>query len=277
MKPVNLLPSGGVEVVVASSAAGKPNMGAIGGAVAGGVALVAIAGYFAFARVDSIKSEADQFTQQATAATSETTSTRSQIQSLGQPVVDSDVELAKGAEKVLVSAYTERRDYVKAIRETLTLVEGTGGWYSYIDIASNVDSSGGGGKTIELHGFFPSKDAMAAFNERINSAVTIRDADTIEIKQKRRYVGGRMRMFWWVKLSANLVDTVPPYVSDPTAAPANKTDGTTVSDAGDDLTLSLGDINAAVKKKQQAKQAAPATPKNPFDVAATVAAGGSSK
>jgi Tfp pilus assembly protein PilN len=196
-------------------------------------------------------------------------------------VVDSDVELAKGAEKVLVSAYTERRDYVKMVKEMMTLIEGTGGWYTYIEGSSNGnDSAGGdnGGKAITLKGLFRTKEALAAFNERIESASTIKEADTVEIKQVRRYDGGKYRSFWHFVITANLVDTIPPFVSDPSAAPANKTSGTTVSDGGaDDLTLSLGSIDEAVAKKRKAKAApTPAAPQNPFDVAATVAAGSGS-
>jgi Tfp pilus assembly protein PilN len=279
MKPVNLLPAKS-EVVKVSS--GPANRGLIGGVVAGSVAVVAVAGYFAMARVDSVKSETGQLTTTASSATTETASVRSQIQSLGQPVVDSDVELAQGAEKVLVAAYTERRDYPLMLREVLGVMEGTGGWYTSIEASSTPAENG---KTVTLKGYMPTRDKVAALNENLEATKSIKEAVTDKLTTKRKYaLDGKRKLGTYIlfELTAQLVDQVPPYVADESAAlPTSGTDGTTVNDGGDSLALSLDSFDAASATKQGPKVAAkptePSKPKNPFDLAATVAAGGSTK
>ena len=78
MKPVNLVPS---DAPVVAAASAGPNVGMIGGAAVGMLAVVVVAGYFAFSRVDSIKSETAAAQQRTNDATTQTASTRSQIQS----------------------------------------------------------------------------------------------------------------------------------------------------------------------------------------------------
>ncbi|MCW2961030.1 MAG: hypothetical protein JWM90_1417 [Thermoleophilia bacterium] len=283
MKPVNLIPIG-AEPSAAVASGAKPNMGVIGGSIAGVVAVLAIAGYFAMARVDSVKSETNQFTTSATSATTETASVRSQIQSLGQPVTDTDTQLAEGAEKVLVSAYTERRDYVEMMRELMAAMEGTGGWYESIEASSIGGQTEPGVKSVTLKGYFPSKELLASFNERIEASRSLRGADTLEIKSTRKFSNDAKRkqgVYWGFTTTANLVDNEAPFVADPSAEGEKAgTDGTTVSDTTA-LTLSLGSLNAitatAKKPKAAATPVIPAAPKNPFDLAATAAAGGSTK
>ncbi|MCB0879128.1 MAG: hypothetical protein KDC46_09140 [Thermoleophilia bacterium] len=269
MKPVNLVPAD-APVVVAS--AGKPNMGMIGGAIAGVVAVVAVAGYFAMARVDSVKSEADAANAAATAATTEAASTRAAVQSLGQPIVDSDKQLAQGAEQVVVAAYTERYDYVLLAQELRGIMEGTNGWYESVT-ASSSPGDNESGKGVEITGYMPTKELAASFNERMNGTRSLDDATVASLESVKlaSVKTRRTATYWKFTINANLIDTKAPYAAGADGGSAG--DGTTVGDGGDDgssLTLSL----EPKPKPKASKPAEPAKPRNPFDVAATAARGG---
>lgn len=266
MKPVNLLPT---DVAVKSPNAGKPNMGMIGGAVAGVVAIAVVAGYFGMARVDSIKSEQAAADQRAQAATAEVASLNSQIQSIGQPIVDSDKQLAQGAEQVFVSAYTERYDFVLLAAELRAIMEGTGGWYDKIT-ATSASEDADSGSTVKITGYMPSKELMAAFNERMKATKTMAGAETVFIKSERLadIDTRRAGIYYKFTVIATFVDTVSPRADGGSVDTAG---GTPVAGGGsEELSLSLDP-----KPKPKPTAAKPSKPKNPFDVAATVAGGGS--
>ncbi len=283
MKPMNLTPSDSAAAVKVAGA-GKPNLGMIGGVAAGVVAVAAIGGYFAMARVDSVKSETDAANQRAQQAQTETTAARAQIQSIGQPVVDSDKQLAQGVEQVLVSAYTERFDFVLLAKELRGIMDGTGGWYESVDASRTAGSADGSesGKSVTIVGYMPTKELAASFDQRANGTKSLADADftslqtvhLTDLKSKRRAT------YWKFTIEATLVDTKAPYADGGGGSAAS--DGTTVGDSSADsgsLTLSL-DPEPSVKtvkplKKAEPKQPAePAKAKNPFDLAASAARGG---
>src|SRR5690606_34503130 len=100
-------------------------------------------------------------------------------ESLGQPVVDSDRQLAQGAETVLVSAYGERHDFVRLADDLRAIMEGTGGWYQHIEATSATSDDG---VEVKITGFMPTKELMATFNERVNGTKTMQNAQTVAIK-----------------------------------------------------------------------------------------------
>lgn len=269
MKPVNLYP---VDLPV-NAEPGAPNMGLIGGAAAGVVALVVVGAFFAMARVDSIKSETGKLGTDTTSAQQETQSIEAQIQSVGIPVVDSDKQLAESAEKTLVSAYTERVEFGLMAQELQAIMAGTGGWYTTVRASAvgSVDSSGSDGSTVSIEGFLPTAEQAASFNERVNSTRTLTDAATVNVttvtlaKKKGRKVG----RYFQFKVTAKLVDTLKPYSS--TAAKMENL----VADTGGDPKLSL-DPDPVVKPvvRAAAKPATPVAPTNSFAVAAAAAARG---
>lgn len=268
MKPVNLAP-GDAPVVVASG--GKPNLGMIGGAIFGVVAIVAVAGYFAMARVESVKSETTAANEAATNATSETEAVRAQVASLGQPVVDSDKQLAQGQEQIVVSAYTERHDFVQLAQELRGIMQGTGGWYEQIEATSAGSSDG---KAVKITGVMPTEELAASFEERVNATRTLDDAEitTLESVRLTEIKSRKRGTYWKFSIEANLVDTEAPFVAG--SSPSDAT-GTTVGDGsggGDSLTLSLEPKPKPKAATNAPKQ--PAKPKNPFDVAASAARGG---
>jgi hypothetical protein len=273
VKPVNLLPSD--LAVVASSEPTKPNLGMIGGAAAGLVALVAVAGYFAMARVDSVKSETAALQQRATEATNETTAVKSQVASLGQPVVDSDRQIAQGAEQVLVAAYTERHDFVQLAQELRGIMEGTGGWYTSVEASSTGDGDVGseGGKAVTISGYMPNGKLAASFEERVNATRTLADAEVTLLKSERLtdLDTKRPATYWKFTIAADMVDTVAPSASDGGLGGSDAT-GTTVGSGGassNTLTLSLD------PEPRATAAARPATkPRNPFGVAAAAAVRG---
>ncbi len=275
MKPVNLLPG---DSPVVAAAPGKPNMAALGGAAAGLLALVVVAGYFAFARVDSVKSETAAKTQAAQAATEETAAVNSQVASLGQPVVDSDKQLAQGQEAILVSAYGERHDFPELAAELQGIMEGTGGWYESIKAsAPGADANATeGGKAVVIKGVMPNGKLAAAFEERVSATRTLANAEITSIKsivltEVKSKANAR---YWAFTVQADLVDTVAPSADG--AGGTGDPNATTVGSGGSgELKLSLV---AKPKPKQAAKKAdtpaTPAKPKNPFDVAAAAAVRG---
>lgn len=274
MKPVNLLPG---DAPVVSTEPAKPNLGMIGGALAGLVAIVGVSGYFAMARVDSVKSETGAAQARATEATEEAAAVRSQIESLGQPVVDSDRQLAQGAEQVLVSAYTERHDFVRLADDLRAIMEGTDGWYQHVTASS---AAGEDGTEVTIVGFMPTKELMATFNERANATKTLKDAVTVGIETVRLIdvANKRPGIYFKFTMTASLVDTVAPSVDGDTGAGATSDGtGTTVGNgSGGDgsINLSLDPEPVEKPRASAAKPAKPAKPKNPFDVAASVAGGG---
>lgn len=273
MKPVNLLPS---ESAVVSANAGKPNIAALGGAAFGFIAIVGVAGYFAMARVDSVKSETTAITARATEATTETGAVNSQVASLGQPVVDSDKELARGQEAVLVAAYTERHDFPELAAELQGIMEGTGGWYEEITASSAGGSDAGGGevtKAVEIVAIMPTEQLAAAFGERASATRTLANAEitALESTTLTDVDSKRNAVYWRFTIQADLVDTVAP-----SAGGAGGTDPALVGNGGSgsgELTLSL-DSKPKPKAVAPTKPAKPAKPKNPFDVAAAAAVRG---
>lgn len=277
MKPVNLLPG---DAPVVSVNAGKPNLGMIGGAAAGFVVIVAVVGYFAMARVDTVKSEARAAQDQAAQATSDTTAVRSRIQSLGQPAVDADRQLAQGAEQVLVAAYTERHDFVKLSRE-LRGIMGTNGWYVSVEAATS-DGEDGSGPGVKVTGYMPSKELAASFDERADSQSSMANASIVGLSSERLINLGTKKpgIYWKFTMKADLVDTVSPSSSAVGGATAGSTTGTTVGGGSNTPTLSLDPrppkpvAPKPVAAAEAAKSTAPAKPKNPFDVASAVAGRG---
>jgi Tfp pilus assembly protein PilN len=274
MKPVNLMPPDSPVAVKAT--AGKPNMGLIGGIAVGLVAVVGVGGYFAMARVDSVKSEADAANQRAQQASSETQATRAQIQSIGQPVVDSDKQLAQGTEQVLISAYTERYDFVLLAKELRAIMD-PNGWYESIDASSVGGGEDESGKAVTIVGYMPTKELAAGYDQRVNGTRSLADAEfsSLETVHLTTLKSKRPGIYWKFTLTANLVDTKAPYAGD--AGGAAGADGTAVGDSGDSGTLTLSldpEPKAASAPKKQSAPAEPAKPKNPFDVAASAARGG---
>ncbi len=275
MKPVNLLP--GDSPVIAANA-GKPNIAAIGGAAIGFLAIVGVAGVFAMGRVESVNDETKLITARATEATTETAAVNSQVASLGQPVVDSDKELARGQEAVLVSAYTERHDFPELAAELQGIMEGTGGWYEEI-VASSAggDQSNGEEKAVVITAIMPTEQMAAAFGERASATRTLANAEITSLESTTLTDLGSKRnaVYWKFTIEADLVDTVAPTVSGSGGGADGS--GTTVGAGGGsgELTLSLDSKprpKAAASKP--AKPAKPAKPKNPFDVAADAAVRG---
>ena len=270
MKPVNLTP-GDAQVVVASS--GKPNLGMIGGAVAGVVLIAGVAAYFAMARVDTVKSETLAAQTATTAAQQETAEVRAKIDSLGQPVVDSDKQLAQGQEQIVVAAYTERYDFVQLSQELRGIMQGTGGWYHKVDATSANQT---GVRQVMIEGYMPTKELAASFNERINGTRTMSNAEIEELKTERLADKKTKKIapYWRFKIGADLIDTKAPFADGGSGGSGDGT-GTTVADpaaGSSDLTLSL----EPKPKPKPTKPKEPAKPKNPFDVAATAARGGGS-
>lgn len=276
MKPVNLLPG---DAPVVAAAPGKPSYGKIGGAVAGFVAIIAVAGYFAMARVDSINSEAQSLQAQAAEATAEATAVQNQVASLGQPIVDSDRQLAQGAEQVVVAAYAERHDFVQVAQELRGIMEGTGGWYQVVTVSSAPGGDNGESRAVSITGFMPTKELAAAFDERVTATRTL-DAATVQSLKTVRLADAktkRIAPYWKFTITADLVDTRAPFVDGGSGATGDDGSGTKVGDGGgdgDSFTLSLEP--KPVERRAAAKPAKPAKPKNPFDVAASAARGGGS-
>lgn len=270
MKPVNLLPA---DVAVASAPSAGPNMGMIGGAIAGIVAIVGVAGYFAMARVDTVKSETAAAQKATQDATTEAASITSQVQSLGQPIVDSDKQLAQGYEQMLVSAYAERHDFVLVAGELRTIMEGTGGWYESITVTS-AQEEGSDDRAVKIVAYMPTKELAAGFNERVDATSSMENAETIVVESERlRDIDTkRPGIYFKFTIEADLIDTVSPDATG-TGGGLGDATGTAVGSSGADsgeLSLSLEPEPA----KQPAAAAKPAKPKNPFDIAATVAGGG---
>lgn len=270
MKPVNLLP-GDAPVVAAS--AGKPNFAALGGAVAGFVAVVGIAGYFAMARVDSINSETTAIQQRTAQATSETQTVNSQVASLGQPVVDGDKQLAQGQEQVLVSAYAERHDFPELAAELQGIMEGTGGWYETIEATVG---SAEGTRGVKIVGIMPTEQLAAAFDERASATRSLTKAEITELESTTLtdLDSKRNAVYWKFTIEADLVDNVAPSADGGMGGGSGT--ATTVGSGGEsgELTLSLDPEPKPKAAAKPAKAAAPAKPKNPFDVAAAAAGGG---
>ncbi len=273
MKPVNLLPS---DAPVVAASAGKPNVAAIGGAAVGFLAVVGVAGYFAMARVDSVKSETAAIQARQAEAIAETAAVNSQVASLGTPVVDSDKELARGAEQVLVSAYTERHDFPELAAELQGIMEGTGGWYESVEAKA---SSGGGGtgvdsgKAVKITGVMETEQMAASFEERVNGTRTMANAEITSLESTilTELDSKRNATYWRFTIEADLVDTVAPSAG---GAAGSDSTGTTVGSGGSGaLTLSL-DAKPTPKQPPAAAPAKPAKPKNPFDIAAAAAVRG---
>lgn len=270
MKPVQLLPSD--VKVVAEPGSVKPNYGMIGGAALGVLAVVGVAAYFALARVDSVTSETQRLQAEASSATQQAAAARSQVASLGQPVVDSDRQLAQGAEQVLIAAYTERHDFVLLSRELQGIMKGTGGWYTSVK-ASAAGGADGASKAVEIEGYMPSEELAASFNERADATLSLSSAETVQLDSERltNPTTKRAGIYWKFKLTADLADLVAPSAG---GGGGDGADATVVGSGGDgSLTLSLDPepIKATPKPKKQQ----PAKPKNPFAVAASSAGGAS--
>jgi hypothetical protein len=287
MRPVNLAP-GDAPVAVAVDG-GKPNLGMIGGAVAGVVAIAVVAGYFAMARVNTVKEEVSVANAAAAKATQDAQAIEAQVASLGQPVVDSDKQLAQGQQQIVVAAYTERHDFVTLAQELRGIMQQTGGWYESVTASANgatasgsSSSSSSGPQSVTIVGVMPTRQMAASFDQRVNATRTLENAEFVEIKTVQKVQLGSKsrtsRTYWQFTIAADLVDTEAPFVSgSSSSAGTGSATGVAVGDAGagsGSLELSLDP-----KPKAEAKPAAPAQPakpRNPFDVAASSARGGGS-
>ena len=284
MKPVNLLPVG--SVVAAPTEPVKLNNGLIGGIAIGVVAVLGLGGYLAMARVDSVKSETAQATSAAQAAQGTTTSVRSQIASIGQPVNDSDKQLADGAQQVLVSAFSERYDYVLLTRELKTIMPAQG-WYTSVKVDTGGTAGGGGstgGATVTLEGYMPTVELAASFDDRVTGTKSLSNAVSSQINSKKltSLATKRPGTYYHFVVTATFEDKIAPSAPGAGSSGSTGTTGTPVANGGDDtISLSLDPEpvvkrTAAQKAAAQQKAAAAAKPKNPFDVAAGAAAGGGS-
>lgn len=274
MKPVNLLPGDAPAVVAVAGGGGAANkLGMIGGAAAGMLAVVCVAAYFAMARVDSVKSETLLAQTQATQATTDSAAVQSQIQSLGQPANDSDKDLAQGAEKVLVAAYSERHNYPNLLSELKKIMDGRDGWYEQLKVRTHPIEQDS--RQIVIEGYMPDAESMASFNERANLQSTMENAEIVELREKGMFspVTRSKGRYWWFKMTADLVDTVAPTVASELGSPDAGPSGTTVSEGSQNPKMSLED-RPAKAAAAAAKPAKPAKPANKFDVAATFAGRG---
>jgi hypothetical protein len=253
-------------------------MGMIGGAAVGIIALVGVAGYFAMARVDSVKSETALANTSAQQATSQTAAIHSQVASLGKPVVDSDKQLAQGAEQVLVAAYTERHDFVGLSNELRGIMEGTGGWYDSVkaSTAGGAGADAGTTKSVTIVGYMPTKELAASFNERVEGTRALKNADvsSLESAHLRDLSTRRAGVYYKFTITADFVDTIAPSADgDAGGTGGTSATGTTVgSSTGGDLSLSLDPEPAATKPKAAKPKAT--KPANPFDIAASAAGRG---
>jgi hypothetical protein len=274
MKPVNLNP-GSTPVIKEPSAA--PSMGMVGGAIAGVVAIVGVAGFFAMARIDTLKEETAQAQTSAQQATSETAAVHSRVQSLGSPVQDSDKQLEQGAEQVLVGAYTQRRDFVMLAQELQGIMDPSG-WYESVKVdTTGAPGSGDTTSEVRIVGYMPDEKLLASFDDRVNGTQTLDNAETVDIKSVtlRDPDNGKPGVYWRFELTADMVDTVAPYAT--SASTGGSDDGVKVGNSSaKPLTLSLDPKPKAATPKSSAPAAvaAPPKPKNPFDIAATVASRG---
>jgi hypothetical protein len=265
MKPVNLAP-GDVAVVVAGD--GKPNYGMVGGAVAGVLMIAFVAGYFAMAHVDSVKSEMAAMNARAAEATAQTAAVQKQVESLGKPVEDSDKQLAQGQEAIVVSAYTERHDFVQLADELRGIMRGTGGWYEEVTASSATGS--GVSRAIKIKGVMPTKELAASFNERVNATRTMRNSfyDSLESIRLLDVKTTRRGTYWKFEISADMVDTEAPFA----AGSGGDGTGTTVADGPEASAIKLSlEPKPRPRPAAPAAPAEPAKPKNPFDVAASAA------
>jgi hypothetical protein len=247
----------------------------IGGAAVGIIALVGVAGYFAMARVDSVKSETALANSSAQQATSQTASVQSQVASLGQPIVDSDKQLAQGAEQVLVAAYTERHDFVGLSNELRGIMDGTGGWYTNVKATTGSSDAGSSDttKSVTISGYMPTKELAAGFNERVEGTRSLKNAEvsSLESEHLRDLSSKRAGIYYKFTITADFVDTVAP-TSGGDDSGGDGT-GTTVADTtGGELSLSLDPQPAS--SKPAAKKPKLTKPANPFDIAANAAVRG---
>lgn len=278
MRPVNLAPGKATTVAVKAE---KPNFGMIGGAIAGVLVMAAVAGYFGMARVDAVKAEAQASRDAASSATSETQSVKAQVQSLGQPVKDTDRNLAQGQEAIVVAAFTERHDFVQLAEELRGIMQGTGGWYEKVTASVGGSGNSGGTHSVTISGVMPSNVLAASFDERINATRSLENADLETLKSVELVkVGSKSRRsttYWQFTIGADLVDTKAPFVSGSSGS-AGDSSGTAVGDSGAGESASLELSLEAKPKVDATKDVAKqnAKPRNPFDIAASNASGGGS-
>lgn len=269
MKPVNLYPHDRP-----SGDPTAPNTALIGGAAGLVVVGLIVVAFFAFSRVDTIKSETGKLNADAASAQQETTAVQAQITSIGEPVMDADRQLAQNAEQTLVSVYRERVDF-QLMADELNRIMPKVGWYTEIRASAigSVDAATNEASSVIIQGFLPTPEMVASFNERVESTRTFKDAKTVKITSKklRHRKTRKLGRYFEFKIVANLVDTVIPYST--TAAPTDSAGGSLVGNGSSDaLTLSL-DPEAVVRKATRGA-AAPAAPTNPLALAAGAAAGG---
>lgn len=268
MKPVQLMPPSTSVAAVQLDA--KPNYGLIGGIAVMVLALVGVGGYFAMARVDSVKSETAKFAKDTTAAQAEAAKNRAEIQSLGQPVINRDIQIAQGAEQILVAAYGERRQFELMAQELhAVMLDDRGksiGWYDSIT-ATSAAVEGGSKAPVEIVGFLPSAEMATAFDERLDGTRTLSNANLIAIS-KSVMVDRKSRTkreYWKVTITADLAAVDGVNGADTSSLVGNGGGGGSVQ-----LATEAAPERPAVKRPKPK----PAAPRNPFEVAASVAGGG---
>ncbi|MCW2973179.1 MAG: hypothetical protein JWN72_1452 [Thermoleophilia bacterium] len=297
MKPVNLVPKGSA-VAAGPAEPAKLSMGVVGGIAGGSILAVVLAGYFAFSRVDSIKSETAQAQAAQAAADTKAQQVKASAQNIAKPVTDNDKQLAQSEEQMLVSAFSERYNYVEMTRELQGIMAGTGGWYSSVKVntgAAAADASSTAG--VKIEGYLPTVELAGGFAKRVRGTHSFSNAEGIKldsVKMLSVYTK-KPTTYWHFIVTADFDDNIAPAAptasSSTTGTPVAST-GTTVASGDGTLSLSL-DANpvptksaaqvkaekaAAAKKAADAaaKAAKAAQPKNPFDEAAGAVAGGAS-
>ena len=202
MRPFDLTPG---EVKAAKPAGGAPNMGLIGVIGALVLAVVGIGGYFAFAHVDSLKSQTAQAQAETADLQAQEQALQAQIAEAGQEVGNANREVADSLTQMTLASYAERRDYVKATRELVGIMEGTGGWYAGIDVATVTEDEP---YTVSLEGYMPSEEGVTSLVKRVEATNSFEGADLKIIRSEVavRELGGEKLRYWFFTISADLVD-----------------------------------------------------------------------
>lgn len=272
MKPVNLYP-----IDRPTGESSGPNMGLIGGAIGVFVIVVVVAVLTGMSRVDTLRSETGKLESDARTASEQEKSVRAQKDSIGVPVYDSDTQLAETAEKTLVATYTERVDFKSAVQELQSIMP-KGGWYTEVRATSSGSLEGASGGTgdsgvvsVSISGIVPNKKLLAGFNERVNSTQSFEEATAVEVKtvKLRGNVNRRIGTYYSFKITANLVDTLPPFKDQG----AGGSSGSTLVSGGEgqqQVKLSLDSDPTDRAAARRAKEAAI----NPFERAAGVVSKG---
>lgn len=191
MKPVNLSPGVGVK---------SPNEPGSGSAVAailvGGVAVLALAAYFMLAEVNTLKEQTTQVTARTQEATTEAQTISAQIAEAGQKKDWS--ETAVGFRKEVVGKLGERVNFASFSAE-LDNIRPAGVWLT----AVQADTTSGQG--VQLDGYAPSVEAVAAMVARINATKGMEDARIKDVGFEKSVSNRRFVKF---EITATIVGAV---------------------------------------------------------------------